>query len=307
MREKNNSQILTLVGLSSEGKKVARLSGNRNLDAKAVKSKMKSLKQCGMLVPAIIVDAKDAIDAGLEIIDFITGEAVTEANTEEYVVLVDANHRYQAHLNLIKENSNLKDEEKYNDDFYVMYPLNPQISIAKMLAEINIVTNPWKGGDFSKGAKMINKDKPLPLLDFITELTNMNYSLIAASEWATFTPKINKRVLARAMDGDIDNMLEKTTNLERGWNLLTAARKAFSEDFLKSRTLIDWVIGKYDDTEDENKATVVNKIMAFFESLSRDEVEPIEKAKGKRGAETKESIIYRKLDELFKSSKANSN
>ena len=58
-------EILTLAALASKGTKIARLSGNRNFDEKVVKAKMKSMKANGMLVPAIIVDAKKVIEAGL--------------------------------------------------------------------------------------------------------------------------------------------------------------------------------------------------------------------------------------------------
>ena len=104
MKEEFALQVLTLAVLASKGFKIARLSGNRKFDEKVVKSKMKSMKKNGMLVPAIIVDAKEAIKAGLEIVDFGTGEIISAADAEYYVVLVDANHRYQAHLNLLKEN-----------------------------------------------------------------------------------------------------------------------------------------------------------------------------------------------------------
>ena len=97
-------QVLTLTVLASKGIKIARLSGNRNFNAKAIKAKMQSMKENGMLVPAIIVDAKEVIKAGLEIVDFETGKTISEANADKYVVLVDANHRYQAHLNLLKAN-----------------------------------------------------------------------------------------------------------------------------------------------------------------------------------------------------------
>lgn len=155
--------------LLDEGTKIARLSGNRNFDEKVVKSKMKSMKANGMLVPAIIVDAKKVIDAGLEIVDFETEEPVNEADAGKYVVLVDANHRYQAHLNLLKANEDLKEEERYKGEFYLIRALNEEIAVAKMLAEINICTNPWKGGDFPKGAKWYVKRSYL----YLTSLKNL--------------------------------------------------------------------------------------------------------------------------------------
>ena len=93
---KEAMQIITLAVLQSKGIKIARLAGNRNLDQKIVKAKKKSLKVTGLLVPAIIVEASLVLEEGLEVVDFETGEAVTKENADEYVVLVDANHRYKA-------------------------------------------------------------------------------------------------------------------------------------------------------------------------------------------------------------------
>ena len=187
MNKKNELalQVLTLAVLASKGIKIARLSGNRNFDEKVVKAKMKSMKANGMLVPAIIVDAKKVIEAGLEIVDFETGEIISGADAARYVVLVDANHRYKGHLNLLEANKDLKDEEKYKGEFYLIYALNEEIAVSRMFSEINICTNPWKGGDFPKGAKMACKEE-LPLLDFIVELTEQGYPLPTASKWGTF-------------------------------------------------------------------------------------------------------------------------
>ena len=90
-------EIILLSTLLNSGKKIARLIGNRNLNEKIVKGKMESVKKYGQLVPAVIVEARVALEQGLEIEDFETGKKITEVNVEEYVVLVDANHRYEAH------------------------------------------------------------------------------------------------------------------------------------------------------------------------------------------------------------------
>lgn len=291
-------QVIALSMLLDEGIKIARLSDNRNFDEEVVKSKMKSMKANGMLVPAIIVDAKKVIDAGLEIVDFETEEPVNEADAGKYVVLVDANHRYKAHLNLLEANKDLKDEEKYKREFYLIYALNEEIAVAKMLAEINICTNPWKGGDFPKGAKMVCKEE-LPLLDFIEELTSQGYPLSTASKWATFKSDITKDVIADVMADKINEKLRRTSGLERGKKLLEAAKKSLSENILKSRTIIDWIIFKYDEATDENKATVIDKLVAFFTSLDRPKAELIEKAKGVRGGDTKETIMNRLLNKFY--------
>ena len=88
-----------------------------------------------MLSAAIIISAKKALDEGLEVVDFETGKAITYENADKYVVLVDANHRFKAYLELRKS------DDEYKGDFYVMYPLQENISIAEMLAEINVATD----------------------------------------------------------------------------------------------------------------------------------------------------------------------
>lgn len=56
-------------------------------------------------------------------------------------------------------------------------------------------------------------------------------------------------------------------------------------------TTVDWVINKYDEADDEQKVSVIDNLVAFFSSLSKEKAEQIEKAKGQRGGDTKETII----------------
>lgn len=287
---KEAMQIITLAVLQSKGIKIARLAGNRNLDPKIVKAKKKSLKETGLLVPAIIIEASLALEEGLEVVDFETGEAVTEENVDDYVVLVDANHRYQAHLDLVK----LDDE--YNKDFSVMFPLQ-DIDVSKMLSEINVATNPWKTADYGKGAAMVLKEK-LPLLDAINSLTEKGYSVEAACKWLTFACKVTKSVMAKAMNGVISDALRKDNGIERGLKLIDAAKKSFAEDFLKTRTLPDWVISKADDF-DGSKSEFTEKMCKFLSNFDRETATDIEKSKGTRGGDTKETIINRKLNKFW--------
>lgn len=94
--------VVTLSSLVNEGKKIARLSGNRDLNEKIVKAKMKSLEQYGQLIPAIVVDATDAINQGMEVIDFTTGDVIEKEEAVNYLVLLEGNHRYEAHCEPFK-------------------------------------------------------------------------------------------------------------------------------------------------------------------------------------------------------------
>lgn len=297
MNTSNVLQVLTLAVLASKGFKVARLAGNRNLNEKAVRAKMKSMRDYGQLVPAIIVDASTVLKQNLKIVDFVTGEEIKDA--ENYVVLLDANHRYKAHLRLLEENKKVEPEKQYKKEFYFVYSLNPSMGIEKALMEINIATTPWKGADYVNGVKMM-VEEDLPTLDFVAELTGMGYSLDAASKWAIFNGKINTTVLVKAINGEIDEVLKKSTNLDRGRKLVEAAQKSFSAEFMRSRTLVDWVIAQYENTADGNKGAFVENMGSFLANVQRENAEKIEKAKGTRGGKTKETIIYEELNSLWK-------
>lgn len=280
-------------------KSIARLEGNRDLNEKAIKGKMKSMKVFGQLVPAIVVDAATARKQGLKVVDFVTGEEVTDQNEASYVVLLDANHRYEAHLRLMAANDKVKEEaDKYTGEFYLVYALNPTVAIDKALAEINIATTPWKGADFVKGAKMM-VEAELPVLDAIAEATSEGMSLDAASKVFLFNGKVNKSVLVRAINGSIDECLLNTSGLERGRRILEAAKGSFGSDFLKTRTLIDWVISIYESTDDTEKGQFTDDMVAFLSGIKREDAEPLEKAKGKRGGQSKDTIINEGLNALW--------
>ena len=287
---KNLGTIITLAILQEKGIKIARLAGNRTFDEKIIRAKKKSLKTTGQLVPGIIVEAEKAIAEGLEVVDFETGEQVTEDNAKYYVVLVDANHRYKAHLQLLTEDDN------YDGEFCFMFPLN-DIGIAKMLSEINIATNPWKAADYGKGAEMMSTRK-LPLLITLNQLTENGYSIEAAAMWLTFKKKVTKSVLVNAMNGNISDHLKDDKNIERGQKLLEAARKSFSEDFLKKRNLPDWIITKLNEDED-GKTAFIKKMSIFLGQIGREMADKIEKSKGERGGDSKETIVNRMLNELW--------
>lgn len=286
----NVSSIITLDMLHEKGIKIGRLAGNRTLDDKIIKAKKKSLQETGLLIPAVIVEADKAVAEGLEVVDFETGELVTKEKAMSYVVLVDANHRYSAHLKLVEE------DENYHGDFFFMYPMQ-DISVTKMLSEINIATNPWKTADYGKGAAMMIKDD-LPLLNAINKLTEKGYSIEAACKWLTFESKVTKSILVKAMNNEIDDALKNCTNIKNGESLLEAAKESFSEDFLRKRTLPDWIISKMKDSE-EGKSAFIKKMCSFLKSFNRSQSDDIENCKGTRGGDTKETIVNRKLNALW--------
>jgi hypothetical protein len=285
----NSSKITTI---SELGKKVAMLTSNRNLDSKAVKAKAASLKDMEQLVPAVIVDATKAAAEGLGMVDFVTGNEIPENELENYVVLVDGNHRYKAYLNL-------KKMKGYSGEYWVTYPL-PAASnkkVADMIAEINIATNPWKGSDYSKCAYMVMGDKSPIGVEAMNELTYKGCNISSASLWLVFGKEINKAVLTKAMKGDISSMLYDDDKIKRGLDLYHTAEEAgFSGEFLGKRTFIEWIKktvtfgGKIDNEK-------VKQMKVFITSL-KDKVKEIEGTKGEDGL-NKELTLHYKLTNLW--------
>ena len=144
---------------------------------------------------------------------------------------------------------------------------------------------------------MVIKEK-LPLLEAINELTAKGYSLDSTVKWLTFSNKVTKSVLANAMNGQISEALRKENGIERGRKLIAAAKKSFAEDFLKSRNLPDWIISKADDFEG-SKAEFEKQMSDFLGNIDRERATDIEKTKGTRGGDAKETIINRKLNALW--------
>ena len=282
--------IITLAALKATGKKVAFIKGNRQVQEKNVNAKRASLKENGQIIPAVIVDGKEVQSVDLEIVDAETGTPVALEDHEKYVVILDGQHRYTAYI---------QNGDKNKGEFYFMYPLNEGITLQKILSEANIATKMWDGKDFASGALMMNPDKKLPLLEAIVELLNQGFPLATVQKWLCFkNAGINKEVLAKAMNGKIDEKLQKTPYLEKGKRLLKAAQKSFNNDFLGKRYLVDLLIEKYENADDEKKAETMNQLEEFLSGIDRSKAEEIEKAKGLKGIITKEQVILNKLNEL---------
>lgn len=275
-------KIYTLTELKEQGKKIGRLSLNRRLNPSIVKAKKKSIKENGLLMPAVIVDAKDVKD--LEVVDFETGDKV---DSDNYVVLLDANHRYAAYLELKKEG-------KYDGEFYFIYSLNPSLSIQKQLSEINIATNPWKGADYVKGALMDGNQSNL--MKKMGELANDGYSLSAASKWLTFS-EIKKEKLVAIMKGKTDAIAANDTDVDNRMKLLKTTRAKFGDKLAKGKAVIDWIISKYNSISDNNRPSFIDDMIGKINSLTDEDCKEIQSFKGERGIKSKQDKINEFLTE----------
>ena len=292
--EEKKGLIITLAILKSEGKKIAFISGNRIPKDKNILNKRKSLQKHGQIVPAIYMPASAVAEAGLTVVDAVTQKTVPKNELENYVVILDGQHRFIAWC------QNEEEGVKNKGEFHLLTPLNPDASPQEVLAEANIATGMWTGGDYGNGALLMNSDKDLPLLVEVNRATALGFPLSTASKWFTFKDGvITKEILAKAMARDIDRKLQNISCLEKGRRLFEAARKIFSIEFLAKRYLIDFLVEKYENAEDEKKAATMDQLVGFLSGLERPDVESLEKAKGTKGLSTKEQVILDLLNKLY--------
>jgi hypothetical protein len=300
----NKFSVYEISEFINSGYKIARLENNRELDDKAVKAKMKSLKAKGQLQTAIVLPAQRAKDENLQVVDFLSGEGVKDEDIPSYLVLPEGNHRYKAHLNLLvenKDNEGKKDFKKYEGKFYVMLPLTDTLSIAEMMAEMNICTKVWKGTDYIRGAIMSHPENVTEVLRYMAELEQQKFSLPAISMYVTDSEKVNKSMLQKFMNGEVSDTLQDSEEhqelIDRSKKVLEAA-KEFG-DVLGTRSFADWIKSKLTSSKKLTGEQVTNRLVGFFNWLSKDQITSICNSKGKRGITTKEDVINYQLNKLF--------
>ena len=237
---------------------------------------MKSLKENGLLMPAVIVDGKDVKD--LEIVDFETGKKVE--NVDNYVVLLDANHRYEAYLELKKKGVDVC-------EFYFIYSLT-SISIQKQLSEINVATNPWKGVDYINGVLMKGNDSKL--MKEMGKLAKDGYSLSAASKWLTFS-EVKKEKLVAIMNGKKDAIAANDADIDNRMRLLETTKAKLGDKLTKGKAVIDWIISKYNDISDTYKSSFIDNMIGKINLLTDDDCKEIQSFKGERGIKSKQDKI----------------
>ena len=67
---------------------------------------------------------------------------------------------------------------------------------------------------------------------------------------------------------------------------------------LRTRIIPSWIVHQYEQTEDKDKPLFTEKMVNFLTHISREDSDYIDKVKGKRGVNTRESLVNNKLNEI---------
>lgn len=292
--EIQNYSIYEVSELINNGYKIARLANNRNFNEKAVTAKKKSLRDKAQLQAAVVDFANRAVEQGLDVVDFLSDKKIADNEIAQTLVLLEGNHRYKAYLEL-------KKDEAFEGSFYVTLPLTDNLTIAEMIAEMNVCTCTWKGTDYIKGAIMSHPSNVTDVLRYMAELETKGYSLPAISMYVTGTENVKKSVLKKFMNGETVDVLKDTESskekIERCKKILDAA-KLFSA-LLPSRSFADWIKSKLDIKKNLTGEQVEEILIGFLKSVSKDDADKICKIRGAKGGSTKEDLINAELNKLY--------
>lgn len=268
--------------LKGESNKLAFIQGNRAISKKNLNQKVASIKECGQLTPIVVVDGRDATKEGLVLIDAETNKVVSNNEVENYLVIIEGQHRYKA-IRALQQEDITNNTNYATEDINMTYALNPKNkSIKKLISELNRTSIIWDGKDFITAAALCNPTNEL--LQYTKELADMKstsskddlprngYPLSTISKIITFGVNLDKAMMSKCMDCGTECL--PIGNLSRARRIIDAAISVgFKHKYLAHRYFIDWVVNESNRLNEDNYCKLIL-------GLSPSKVQMISKIKG---------------------------
>lgn len=298
--------ILAFNGIIEAGKiKIGRVVMNRWPKPKAVNSMAISIMEDGMQIMLLVIPGTVAVKMGYVVEDF-EGNQIPEEQLARTVVIVDGQTRYMAIKKIMKEHP-----DKAPANVFAYFPTN-WTDLTKMLQAINLKVFTWKNSDYITGViglDSIDKDTK-NALEYVQALERLGYNYTAACEFITLHKGIIKKPgLVKAMSGTTDKL--KFDDAKYGIEIHKAAQGKFAaknEDVLMNKAVPEFVISKWNGIcNDLSKKEATTYMVAFFNSLSGDEIKEIVSPSGyKRGCgKSKASFVTDLFNDAFDKFAAN--
>lgn len=249
----------------NEARQFAFVKGNRPTNAKTVKAKEKSIKEHGQLSPITVAKGEDVLNSGGHLVD-LQGNDIPDNQVGNYYAVLDGQHRLVAYLNL-----------KLNlDDLVICEPLNVEMSIAALIAEMNICTKTWTGTDYMAAPAMTLKE-PNAVFDFAMYLRSKGFPLATISLWCIGKNSLKPSKLIRCIGArNLDETFDNTVWLSRSQKWYEAAEMKFDNTFLAKKYLINHIIDEYHNAEDPTAFTaqMVERINNLTEEQAKEIMNP---------------------------------
>ena len=270
------------ITIGNEVRQFAFVKGNRAINAKTVKAKENSIKEYGQLSPIIVVKGEDVYLMDGHLVD-LDGNDIPDDQTENYYAVLDGQHRLVAYLNL-----------KLNlDDLVICEPLNVEMSIAALIAEMNICTKTWTGTDYMAAPAMMlgNKNE---VFEFAMYLRSKGCPLATISLWCTGANSLKpKDLVACVKSKELPKAFVEAGWYERSVKWYEAAQGKFPDTFLAKKYLITHLSKKFSNAADPTAFTV--QMVEQINRLTAEQAQEIMKPQTGEGL-SREQATYDMLE-----------
>ncbi len=271
-----------IVALDNENRQFAFVKGNRPTNAKTVKAKEKSIQEHGQLSPVTVVKGEDVFLMSGHLVD-LQGNDIPDDQTEKYYAVLDGQHRVVAWLNL---GLNL-------DDLVICEPLNAEMEIAALIAEMNICTTSWKGTDYMAAPAMALAAKN-EVFDFAVKLQGEGFPLATISLWCTGANSLKpKDLVACVKSKELPRAFGDAGWFHRSVKWYKAALERIPNTFLAKKYLITFLIKKFNHAEDPMLFS--SQMEEKLRSLTEEQVKEIMTPKTEDGV-SREQATYDMLE-----------
>ena len=270
------------ISIDNDARQFAFVKGNRPTNAKTVKAKETSIKEHGQLSPITVAKGEDVLNSGGHLVD-LDGNDIPDDQTENYYAVLDGQHRLRAYLNL---GLNL-------DDLVICEPLNVEMSIAALIAEMNICTKTWTGTDYMAAPAMmlVNKNE---VFEFAMYLRSKGCPLATISLWCTGANSLKpKDLVACVKSRELPKAFVEAGWYERSVKWYEAAQGKFPDTFLAKKYLITHLSKKFSNAADPTAFTV--QMVEQINRLTAEQAQEIMKPQTGEGL-SREQATYDMLE-----------
>ncbi len=273
------------ITIENEARQFAFVKGNRSTNAKTVKVKENSIKEYGQLSPITVVKGEDVFLMDGHLVD-LDGNDIPDDQTENYYAVLDGQHRLRAYLNL---GLNL-------DDLVICEPLNVEMSIAALIAEMNICTKTWAGTDYMAAPAMMLANKN-EVFEFAMHLHSKGCPLATISLWCTGANSLKpKDLVACVKSKELPKAFVEAGWYERSVKWYEAAQGKFPDTFLAKKYLITHLSKKFSNAADPVHFS--RQMEENLKNLTDEQVRESMKPRKEEGL-TREQAIYDMLEKYL--------
>ena len=272
-----------VISVDDANRQFAFVKGNRPTNSKVVKAKERSIKAYGQLSPVTVVNGEKVTAMGGCLVDQ-QGNEIPNDEAVKYYAVLDGQHRLIAYQNL---GMNM-------DDLVICEPLNAELSIAEVIAQMNICTTTWKGADYMAAPAMM-LEKSNEVFDFAMLLHSKSYPLATISLWCLGGNTLKPKTLVESLKSNkLPKEFEDTGWFQRSIKWYNAAQRKFLDAFLAKKYLITFIQDGYNAADDASAYT--SEMEEKLKNLTQWQADKIQNAR-KTSTQTQEQIILDLLRE----------